>query len=103
MIVDIRPGSPTFGLWIEVELSGDSGNALFISEGLGHGFLALQDNTAVAYLVSTPFSPSDEFEINPLDEKIGINWGMSTTELKISDKDKNAATLSERFNEGNLP
>ena len=103
VIVDIRPGSPTFGLWIEVELSGDSGNALFISEGLGHGFLALQDNTAVAYLVSTPFSPSDEFEINPLDEKIGINWGMSTTELKISDKDKNAATLSERFNEGNLP
>jgi dTDP-4-dehydrorhamnose 3,5-epimerase len=103
VIVDIRPESPTFGHWIEVELNGDSDKSVFISEGLGHGFLALQDNSAVAYLVSTPFSPRDEFEINPLDEKMGINWGMSTTELKISDKDRNAPTLAERFNEGNLP
>jgi dTDP-4-dehydrorhamnose 3,5-epimerase len=103
VIVDIRSESPTFGDWIGVELSGDSGKAVFISEGLGHGFLALQDNTAVAYLVSTPFSPRDEFEINPLDEEMGINWGMSITELKISGKDKSAPTLSERFNEGKLP
>ena len=55
VIVDIRPDSQTFGKWIEVILKGDSGKAVFISEGLGHGFLALEDNTAVAYLVSTPF------------------------------------------------
>jgi dTDP-4-dehydrorhamnose 3,5-epimerase len=73
VIVDIRPDSQTFGKWIEVELSGNYGHAVFISEGLGHGFVALEDNTAVAYLVSTPFSPTDEFEINPLDEKIGIS------------------------------
>ena len=103
VIVDIRPESPTFGHWIEVELNGGSGKSVFISERLGHGFLALQDNTAVAYLVSSPFSPSDEFEINPLDERVGINWGMSTIELKISDKDKKAPTLSERFYEGKLP
>jgi dTDP-4-dehydrorhamnose 3,5-epimerase len=103
VIVDIRPDSKSFGQWIEVQLSGDSGKALLISEGLGHGFLALEDNTAVAYLVSTPFSPTDEFEINPLDEKIGINWGMDMSELKISEKDKKAPTLAERFNEGNLP
>ena len=103
VIVDIRSDSPTFGKWIEIELNGDSGKAVFISEGLGHGFLALQDNTAVAYLVSSPFSPTDEFEINPLDEKIGINWGMDLNTLKISDKDKNAPTLSERLAEGKLP
>jgi dTDP-4-dehydrorhamnose 3,5-epimerase len=103
VIVDIRSDSPTFGKWIEVELNGDSGKAVFISEGLGHGFLALQDNTTVAYLVSSPFSPTDEFEINPLDEKIGINWGMDLNTLKISDKDKNAPTLSERLAEGKLP
>jgi dTDP-4-dehydrorhamnose 3,5-epimerase len=103
VIVDIRPDSQTFGKWIEVILKGDSGQAVFISEGLGHGFVALEDNTAVAYLVSTPFSPTDEFEINPLDEKIGINWGMNLSELKISDKDKKAPTLAERFAEGKLP
>ncbi len=103
VIVDIRPASQTFGNWIEVELSGNSGKAVFISEGLGHGFIALEDNTAVAYLVSTPFSPSDEFDINPLDKEIGINWGMDLSELKISEKDKNAPTLAERLAEGKLP
>jgi dTDP-4-dehydrorhamnose 3,5-epimerase len=103
VIVDIRPESRTFGEWIEVVLTGDSGKAILISEGLGHGFLALEDNTAVAYLVTTPFSPVDEFEINPLDESIGINWGMDLSKLKISDKDKNAPTLSERLSEGRLP
>lgn len=103
VIVDIRPDSQTFGEWIEVILKGDSGKAVFISEGLGHGFVALEDNTAVAYLVSTPFSPRDEFEINPLDEKIGINWGMNLTALKISEKDKVAPTLAELLAEGKLP
>ena len=103
VIVDIRQDSKTFGQWIDVELRGDSGHAVLISEGLGHGFLALQDNTAVAYLVSTPFSPTDEFEINPLDENIGIKWGMDLSSLKISGKDNIAPTLDERFSEGRLP
>jgi dTDP-4-dehydrorhamnose 3,5-epimerase len=103
VIVDIRPDSKSFGQWVEVEMSCDSGQAVFISEGLGHGFVALEDNTAVAYLVSTPFSPTDEFEINPLDTKIGINWGMDLSELKISEKDKKAPTLAERLAEGKLP
>ena len=103
VIVDIRPESKTFGKWVEVELKGDSGKAVFISEGLGHGFIALEDNTAVAYLVSKPFSHSHELEINPLDEEIGINWGMDINGLKISDKDKNAPTLAQRLTEGKLP
>ncbi len=103
VIVDIRPNSKTFCQWIEVELEGDSGKAVLISEGLGHGFLALEDNTAVAYLVSTPFSPADEFEINPLDQKIGIKWGMDLSSLKISGKDKIAPNLVERLTEGKLP
>jgi len=103
VIVDIRPESRTFGQWIEVELKGNLGKAVFISEGLGHGFLALEDNTAVAYLVSTPFSPTDEFEINPLDENIGIKWGMDLNSLKISEKDKIAPTLTQRNSEGRLP
>ena len=102
-IVDIRPGSKSFGKWIEIELTADSGNAVLIGEGLGHAFVSLEDKTTVAYLVSTPFSPTEEFEINPLDPQIAINWGMEFSELKISDKDKNAPTLQERKAEGKLP
>ena len=103
MIVDIRPKSPTFGQWIDVELRGDTGKAVFISEDLGHAFIALEENTVVTYLLSTPFSPSHEFEINPLDEKIAINWGMQDSILKISDKDKNAPTLQDQLTERKLP
>ena len=103
VIVDIRPDSKSFGQWIEVELRGDSEKALLICEGLGHGFISLEDNTTVAYLVSTPFSPDHEYEINPLDEKIGINWGLEVNLLKISDKDKNAPGLFERGASGLLP
>ena len=103
VIVDIRSNSPTFGRWIEVELKGDSGKSVFISEGLGHGFLALEENTSVAYLVSTPFAPEYEFEINPLDPEIGINWGKDLYELKISEKDHNAPSLAERLDQKKLP
>jgi dTDP-4-dehydrorhamnose 3,5-epimerase len=103
VIVDIRPDSESFGKWIEVELKGDSGKVLIVSESLGHGFLAQEDNTIIAYLVSTPFSPIDEFGINPLDEKIGIDWGLELSELKISEKDKSAPTLAEQLLNGKLP
>ena len=102
VIVDIRPESKSFGKWIKVELSGDSGSSVFISEGLGHGFVSLVDNTTVAYLVSTKYSPNDEFEINPLDKKLGINWGMDLGQLKVSNKDMNAPTLSQLLVEGKL-
>ena len=102
VIVDIRPNSKTYGKWIEVELSGSSGNAVLISEGLGHAFISLEDDSTVVYLVSSPFSPSEEFAINPLDPAIGITWGLPNSELKISDKDKNAPTLEERRAEGKL-
>jgi dTDP-4-dehydrorhamnose 3,5-epimerase len=103
VIVDIRPDSKTFGKWIEVELSGDSGNSVLIGEGLGHGFISLADVSTVAYLVSSQFSIAEEFEINPLDPAIGINWGLPISELKISDKDQNAPSLHERSREGKLP
>ena len=103
VIVDIRPNSKTFGQWIEVELSGASGNSILISQGLGHGFVSLAEASIVAYLVSSPFSPTEEYEINPLDLALGIKWGLAIKELKISTKDRNAPTLEERRKEGKLP
>jgi len=103
VIVDIRPNSKTFGKWLSVELSGSSGKALLISEGLGHGFLSLEENSIVVYLVSSAFSPSEEYAINPLDENIGIDWGSDSAYLKISEKDKSAPTLLEQKELGMLP
>jgi dTDP-4-dehydrorhamnose 3,5-epimerase len=103
VIVDIRPDSKTFGKWVAVELAGNSGKAVYISESLGHGFIALEENTTVAYLVSTSFSPSHEFEINPLDEEIGINWGMGNQDLRISEKDLSAPSLEFMLDQRLLP
>lgn len=103
VIVDIRPNSKTFGKWLSVELSGSSGKALLISEGLGHGFLSLEENSIVVYLVSSAFSPSEEYAINPLDEYIGIDWGSDSAYLKISEKDRIAPTLLEQKELGKLP
>ena len=103
VIVDIRPGSPTYGKYEVVELSGVAGNAVLIGAGLGHGFISLADASTVAYLVSSPFSPTEEFEINPLDHAIGIEWGLPVGELLLSPKDKAAPTLAERTVEGRLP
>jgi dTDP-4-dehydrorhamnose 3,5-epimerase len=103
VIVDIRPASTTFGKYIFVDLVGGSGRAVLIAAGLGHGFVSLEDRSTVVYLVSSPFSPSEEFEINPLDPAIGIEWGFSDGELMLSPKDAAAPTLSRRNSEGKLP
>jgi dTDP-4-dehydrorhamnose 3,5-epimerase len=103
VIVDIRPSSPTYGKSVVVALSSASGNAVFIGEGLGHAFVSLEDSSTVAYLVSSPFSPSEEFEINPLDPEIGIEWGFPVEDLRLSPKDASAPSLKDRNLEGKLP
>ena len=90
IIVDIRIGSPTFGKWIYIDISADDGNAVLIDAGLGHGFSALEDKTCVAYLLSSSYSPSDEFGIYPLDKSLNINWGIPEHKIILSDKDRAA-------------
>ena len=100
---NIRTIPSNYGQHRVVELSGVAGNAVLIGAGLGHGFVSLADASTVAYLVSSPFSPTEEFEINPLDPAIGIERGLPLSELKLSPKDKAAPSLSERAAEGKLP
>lgn len=93
VVVDIRPNSPTFKKWISVELSAGSGKSIFMSEGLGHAFLALEDESTISYLLSSPYSPKDELGISPTDPDIGIIWPMS--ELHFSPKDQEAPSLAD--------
>ena len=100
VVVDIRPSSPTFRKWISIELNSHSGSALFVSEGLGHGFLSLEDNSIVTYLLTSKYDPEEEFEIHPLDPELGITWPIQNPSLSL--KDAAAATLQEQFTSGNL-
>jgi dTDP-4-dehydrorhamnose 3,5-epimerase len=91
--VDLRVNSPTFGKWLGVELDSVNGKSLFIGEGIGHGFYALEEDSSVFYLLSSTYSPNDEIAINPLDPEIAISWPGEIAE--ISGKDKNAPFLAE--------
>lgn len=103
VVVDIRVGSPTFGKWINIEISASDGNSILVGHGLGHGFSALEDNTCVAYLVSVEYSPDEEFEIYPLDEFLNIDWGVSKEEMNISEKDRLAPGVDIRKIKNQLP
>lgn len=100
VIVDIRPTSPTFKKWIGIELSSTSGDAVFITGGLGHGFISLQDNSTVAYLLTSEYSPKEEFEISPFDPDLGISWPLS--QHFLSPKDELAPTLQGQLYSGKL-
>lgn len=102
-VIDIRVGSPTFGEWEAVRLDDADRAALYISEGLGHAFTALEDDTTVAYLVSEPFSPGREHGLTPLDAEIGLDLPFGRDELVLSEKDLAAPTLAEALAQGALP
>lgn len=103
--VDLRQGSPTFGAWHGVELHASTREACLLSEGLGHAFLALTDETVVSYLCSTPYTPQREHTIDPFDADIGIAWPSPADgrEWILSPRDSAASSLSEARAAGTLP
>lgn len=92
-VIDIRVGSPTFGQWDSVLLDDVDRRAIYISEGIGHCFVALTDNATVSYLVTATFNAEREHGINPLDPAIGLDFGMDAASLLLSPKDLEAPTL----------
>jgi dTDP-4-dehydrorhamnose 3,5-epimerase len=101
VVVDIRVGSPTFGQWDSVQLDDETGRAVYVSEGLGHAFLALTDATVI-YLCSAPYTPGREHGVDPFDPALGIAWP-SDVEPVLSPKDAAAPTLAQAEREGLLP
>ena len=102
VIVDVRVGSPTYGLVEAVELDAASSRAVYLAEGLGHAFVALDDDTAMTYLCSTGYRPGAEHGVHPLDPAIGIEWPAGVEPL-LSPKDLAAPTLAEAEAAGLLP
>src|SRR5271163_3066559 len=104
VVVDTRVGSPTFGQWDSVLLDDKDRRTVYISEGLGHGFLALQDNSTIIYLCSSVYSPQREHTICATDPALAIDWplvdGVAPT---LSDRDAAAPSFEEVRAAGLLP
>jgi dTDP-4-dehydrorhamnose 3,5-epimerase len=101
-VVDVRVGSPTFGQWENVRLDTDSRDAVYLSEGLGHCLVALEDNSTAIYLCSQQYSPAGERGIDPLDPRVGLDLP-ADLEPVVSAKDAAAPNLEEAAAQGLLP
>jgi dTDP-4-dehydrorhamnose 3,5-epimerase len=102
-VVDIRVGSPTFGQWDSVVLDATDRRAVYLPEGMGHAFAALEDHTTAMYLVTAPYAPAREHGIHPLDPEVGLVLPEGMTQPLLSAKDSTAPTLSEARETGLLP
>lgn len=90
-IVDLRPGSATFLQTCSVELSAESGDALFVPRGFGHGYQTLVNDTDVLYQMSSRYSLAASRAVRWNDERLHIAWPLPNP--IISDADGAAAFL----------
>lgn len=102
ILIDIRDGSPTFGQVDFVELNGESRRSVYVSEGIGHMVIALEDNSSLIYLCSAGYNPEREKGLTPLDSALDLPIPKDL-ELLLSPKDQAAPTLAEAKEQGLLP
>jgi dTDP-4-dehydrorhamnose 3,5-epimerase len=102
VLVDVRMGSPTYGIVEVIHLSASEERSVLIPAGLAHGFCVTSDVGALTYLLSSPFNAEMELEINPFDKILNVPWPL-TDEAIVSPKDEKAPTLMERLWSGKLP
>lgn len=102
-VIDLRVGSPTFGAVDSVQLDAVSHRSVWIPEGVGHAFLALEDLTTLSYMVTDVYRPEHERILNPLDPTIGLELPIPVSEIVLSDRDRHAPALAQLEREGGLP
>jgi len=96
--VDIREGSPTFGKWYGVELSGENRKQFWIPAGFAHGFVALEDDTIFAYKCTDVYAKECEGGIRWDDPDLAIDWPISEDEVIVSEKDRELPMFREMKN-----
>jgi dTDP-4-dehydrorhamnose 3,5-epimerase len=92
-IVDARAGSATYGRWFGRTLSAAEGSQIYVPAGFLHGFLALEDETLLAYKQSAPYDPACEVSVAWDDADIGIEWPLAGRRPILSAKDAANAPL----------
>ena len=105
IVVDLRAGSATFGRSAVVRLDDVERRAVYLAEGLGHGFCGLTDDATVAYLCSTVYQPGAEHGVHPLDPDLALPWPQDLIQRVplLSPKDAAAPSLQAALAAGALP
>ncbi len=93
--VDIRKGSPTFGEYVAVKLSGENKKQLFVPRGFAHAFVVLSEKAVFAYKVDSYYAPECDRGIAFNDPKIAVRWPLELEQLQLSPKDKEQPSLEE--------
>lgn len=85
VVVDVRPGSPTWGQHTAVELTAENRKALYVPPFFAHGYLTLVDATEVTYQVSSAYTPGAERGLRHDDPTLGIDWPVPVTTISAKD------------------
>ena len=93
VLVDLRQNSPTYGQSETIFLSDENFIQVWVPEGFGHGFLALEENTHFCYKCSSLHNGNSEGSIHPFDSTLNINWSITENEAILSEKDKTAQSF----------
>lgn len=93
--VDMRPGSPTFGRHVSVELTGENHRMFFIPRGFAHGFSVLSEEAVFQYKCDNYYYPESEGGIAWDDHSLGIDWQLPAEAVKLSDKDRRNPKITE--------
>jgi|TARA_Y100000310_G_scaffold55194_2_gene50617 dTDP-4-dehydrorhamnose 3,5-epimerase len=98
VIVDVRKGSPTYGVYESFMLTAENKKELWVPPGYAHGIISLEDNTVLHYKCTAVYNSDGESGINPLDPELNIDWGIDKSSLILSEKDSAAQSFSEYRN-----
>lgn len=93
--VDIRKGSPTFGQYVSVELTGENHRQFFIPRGFAHGFSVLSEEVIFQYKCDNFYSPQSEGAIAWNDPDLNIDWRIPAEKEVLSEKDSKHPRLKD--------
>ena len=85
VVVDLRPGSPTYAEWMSFDLSGEKQNSIFVPAGCAHGFQALTDPADTSYRIDTPHDASEDLTIAHDDPELAIPWPLPVATMSVAD------------------
>jgi dTDP-4-dehydrorhamnose 3,5-epimerase len=93
VVVDIRPGSPTYKKWIGLTLSADNYKQCFVPVGYAHGFCVLSDMAEIEYKATDYYDPAGELHLSWSDPDLAIDWPIKNPLL--SEADRSASRLKD--------
>lgn len=102
IVVDLRVGSPTYGRWECVEMNQESFRSVYFPVGVGHAFIALEDDTVMSYMLNGSYVAENELAVSALDPRLALPIP-DGLEMILSPRDRVAISLEDAARQGLLP